>query len=356
MEIRFHPEIYPYYEAYAALGLLLEGTTTEGWKEPLLAAGLDEEADRLYDGRLALLHRVQEKTIPLEELVMALLKSGGGEGKDLHGAELMAREAIPHRLDQLTRILADQDEARRQYRIAEQLADTLDASGPVPEDTLQFMTLLEKSGLESESKYHLLWLYHHSLEAAEALERVLSAGAQALGDGLAVFAPEMSQAMAQLEAQVDLHAYLERETGVTIPREMDIDVYPSILLMGAAFILDEPQGPLRVIWGTGFLESRRLHHLARTRIVDCGEALRVLAEKTKFEILLALRQAPRYGNEVAELLGLRPATVSHHMGELLRHGLITVTPKQNRVYYSLRPEKIRQVLNEVGDLFTEKEE
>ena len=68
MEIRFHPEIYPYYEAYAALGLLLEGTTTEGWKEPLLAAGLDEEADRLYDGRPAPLHRVQEKAIPQEEL------------------------------------------------------------------------------------------------------------------------------------------------------------------------------------------------------------------------------------------------------------------------------------------------
>jgi DNA-binding transcriptional ArsR family regulator len=354
MEIRFHPEVLPYYEAYVALGLLLEGTTHQGWKAPLLAAGLEEEADRLYDGRLALLQRVQEEAFPLEEVAAALLRSGGGTGQDLYSAGLLACEAIPHRLEQLTQMLAGQEDSQRQRMIAEQLADLLDAPEPVPEDTLQFMTLLEKAGLDSENKYHLLWLYHHSLEAARALEGALCAGAQALHGGLASFAPEVSRAMAELEAQPDLHAYLERETGVTVPREMDIDVYPSILLMGAVFSLEAPQGPLRVTWGIDFLESRRLHHLAKTKTVDCGEALRVLAEKTKFEILLALRERPRYGSEVAELLDLRPATVSHHMGELLKHGLITVTPKQNRIYYSLRPERIRQVLGEVGDLFGEK--
>lgn len=351
MNIRFHKEILPYYEAYVALEVLLGGAKHLEWKAPLLAAGLQEEAARLYDGRLELLCRVQEKAWPPKEAAAALLTSGDGSMQGLYSAELLAAEAIPHRLEQLARLLGEREEAQRQRMISERLADALDAPLPAPQDTPQLMALLEEAGLESEQKYHLLWLYHHSLEAAQALEGALAAAARALGEGLASFAPRAEQALDALKAQPDLHAYLERETGVTIPRELDIDVYPSVLLMGASFTLDESQESLRLAWGIDYLESRQLRQLAKTKTVNCGEALRVLSEKTKFEILLALREGSRYGSEVAELLGLRPATVSHHMGELLRHGLVSVKPEQNRIYYSLRPERIREVLEQAGELF-----
>ena len=135
---------------------------------------------------------------------------------------------------------------------------------------------------------------------------------------------------------------------MTIPRDLEIDVYPCALLLGASFTLDGPPGALRIAWGIDYLESRRLRQMAKTRTADCGEALRVLSEKTKFEILLALREAPRYGCVVADLLGLRPDTVSHHMGELLRHGLVTVEPRQNRVYYTLHRERLKEVLAQAG--------
>lgn len=350
MSIRFHRELLPHYEAYVALEILLNGARHKEWKAPLLAAGLEAETARLYDGRLALLDQVREKAWPVGE-VAALLTSGDETIQSLCGAELLAGDAIPHRLGELARLLELRQEAQRQRMVSERLAEALDLGEPIPQDTPQLMALLEKTGLESRQKYHLLWLYHHTLEAAQALQGALSAAARVLEGDLTAFAPRARQAMDALQAQPDLHAYLEKEIGVTIPRDLEIDVYPCALLLGASFTLDGPPGALRIAWGIDYLESRRLRQMAKTRTADCGEALRVLSEKTKFEILLALREAPRYGSEVAELLGLRPATVSHHMGELLRHGLVTVQPRQNRVYYTLHRERLKEVLAQAGELF-----
>lgn len=353
MSICFHRELLPHYEAYVALETLLNGAKHESWKAPLLAAGMEEEAARLYDGRLEMLRQVREKAWPPPEAA-ALLTSGEAAIQGLYGAALLAADAIPHRLDRLAPLLEQRGEAERQRMIGERLAEALDLRRPAPRDTPQLMALLEETGLEDRHKYRLLWLYHHTLEAAQALQGALSSAARALKEGLASFAPRARQAMDDLQAQPDLHAYLEKEIGVTIPRNLEIEVYPCVLLQGASLTLDDPQGALRIAWGVDYLESRRLNRLAKTKTADCGDALRALSEKTKFEILLALREGPRYGSEVAELLGLRPATVSHHMGELLRHGLVTVEPRQNRVYYSLCREQIREALAEAGELFAQK--
>ncbi len=52
------------------------------------------------------------------------------------------------------------------------------------------------------------------------------------------------------------------------------------------------------------------------------ETLKCLGENRKYEIILSLLESPCNGKELAKRLGITPATISHHMGSLVRAGLI----------------------------------
>ena len=61
--------------------------------------------------------------------------------------------------------------------------------------------------------------------------------------------------------------------------------------------------------------------------------LKLLGDKSKFEILCLLKSHGRYNLEIAEELQLTPATASHHMSMLLSNHMVTVEKKDGRVYY-----------------------
>jgi DNA-binding transcriptional ArsR family regulator len=69
-----------------------------------------------------------------------------------------------------------------------------------------------------------------------------------------------------------------------------------------------------------------------TRIVA---ALKALAEPNRLRAVAAIAERPRTGTELCELLGLRAATISHHMARLESAGIIRVTREGQRRRYSL---------------------
>lgn len=88
---------------------------------------------------------------------------------------------------------------------------------------------------------------------------------------------------------------------------------------------------------------------------------RALASRPRREILRILgTQAGAddsrcCGDEVcacvfAERLGLKAPTVTHHMKALLDAGLVTAEKRGLWVYYRLRPDALRDVVRELGDL------
>ena len=57
------------------------------------------------------------------------------------------------------------------------------------------------------------------------------------------------------------------------------------------------------------------------------QILKLLGDKSKFEILCLLKAHGRYNLEIAEELHLTPATASHHMSMLLSSHMVTVEKK-----------------------------
>ena len=74
------------------------------------------------------------------------------------------------------------------------------------------------------------------------------------------------------------------------------------------------------------------------------EVLKVLSDKSKFEILSYIRDKRAYGSELAKHMGLTTATISHHMGALFDCGLVEMERENNRMFYREKKETMEQVL------------
>ena len=74
-------------------------------------------------------------------------------------------------------------------------------------------------------------------------------------------------------------------------------------------------------------------------------ALKLLSDKSRFEIMRYIHSHNAYGNEIAEHLGLTTATVSHHMSALLEANLICLEQKNGKIYYHINKDTLSQYIN-----------
>ena len=74
------------------------------------------------------------------------------------------------------------------------------------------------------------------------------------------------------------------------------------------------------------------------------DVYRLLADPARWTLIQLLVAAPRYGQELAELLGLSIATVSHHMNGLKKLDLVDIRRDEHRLYYHLRTDRLRALL------------
>jgi DNA-binding transcriptional ArsR family regulator len=74
------------------------------------------------------------------------------------------------------------------------------------------------------------------------------------------------------------------------------------------------------------------------------DVYRLLADPARWTLIQLLVAAPRYGQELAELLGLSIATVSHHLSGLKKLDLVDIRRDEHRLYYHLRTDRLRALL------------
>lgn len=81
---------------------------------------------------------------------------------------------------------------------------------------------------------------------------------------------------------------------------------------------------------------------AQKLLLDVAKAL---GDQSRLDILRMLHEKPRYNREIAEALGLSPATVMHHTDLLLQCRLVSVCPgskNQKRTYFQLETAQLQR--------------
>jgi ArsR family transcriptional regulator len=78
-----------------------------------------------------------------------------------------------------------------------------------------------------------------------------------------------------------------------------------------------------------------------------AELLKALGHPVRLLILNLLDMKPRHGEELAAILGLQPATISHHLAKLSGVGLLTSKKDQYYQTYSLIGEVLNKPLSDI---------
>ena len=75
-----------------------------------------------------------------------------------------------------------------------------------------------------------------------------------------------------------------------------------------------------------------------------SQTLKALADPVRRGILEMLKHGPKAAGEIAQAFELTPATVSYHLSQLKKAGLLIEEKQKNYIYYSLDVTVFEEIL------------
>lgn len=153
----------------------------------------------------------------------------------------------------------------------------------------------------------------------------------------------------ELEENEPLGGLYENLTAMVgyLSNTTDIVLFPTMAGCRSVSFCDQREGSNVVIYGVGTF--RRL--LADTSISDetlCSN-LKLLSDKSKFDILRFISKEKAYGAQIAAELKLSTPTISYHMQALLCAQMVTFEKDNNRLYYRVNESYVREFLKQVEE-------
>ncbi len=194
---------------------------------------------------------------------------------------------------------------------------------------------LESSGLSDQIKWQILALLQ---QPRQRLAQV----AQAVLDNI----PAYDYAHAKVKTELDiLIASLEERLKngtpaafMRLPQKLDpkAEIVPSLAFPLALLVTE------KVSFCGVLLDELLADEYSSFAKAEALFAAKALSDSSKLEILFALREQSLYNLELANKVGLTPATVSHHMNLLLAAGFVSIEKRDGKGYYTLAPDGFKR--------------
>ena len=181
--------------------------------------------------------------------------------------------------------------------------------------------------------------------------RILDQAEALLLEKIALLEPYAASMLAQWNALPNEDAFFDRLAveGIRLdcPRA---DVYPMVMQFTMISVHSNAVSAQQfgeeecanITYGIYVDEFTRCARTGKTDLESIANLLRALDDKKRLQILLALRERPLYGQELAVLTELSPGTVSHHMSELAGNGLVTIEKQGVKLLYHLNEARLRE--------------
>jgi hypothetical protein len=77
---------------------------------------------------------------------------------------------------------------------------------------------------------------------------------------------------------------------------------------------------------------------------------KTLGDETRLKIIALLRSGPLHGQAISGKLGLKPPTITHHIGKLKEVGLVKERREKNTVYFYFIESELERSLNVTKDI------
>lgn len=201
--------------------------------------------------------------------------------------------------------------------------------------TDKFITFLDECDYSDSEKWLLLQLYCQPKKIFAKFIALVNANIPAYEKAILAIDTERSQFIESYLDSINeqkLIAYKNLVEGVN----EDVAVFPCMIFPETLMLLKG-----RLYYGVLLdVIPLRDHSPEETRAF-LQMRLKALADTSKLQIMQLLKEGEKYNLEIAEHLGITPATTSHHMNVLLATGLIGINKQQGKVYYHLEQDVIK---------------
>lgn len=155
----------------------------------------------------------------------------------------------------------------------------------------------------------------------------------------------------ELEA-MGCEAFLRKTTSLVISENACYSLRPFIFGLDTNLTLEQSPNSREVVVHCAVMINylQQLFISAKAPEVRLYDAIHLLGDRTRFDILCYLRDHPAYGSEISERLGLARNTIYHHMSKLLNADLVSCTVDGNRVCYVTNKDRMSNLLAQLHHL------
>lgn len=245
-------------------------------------------------------------------------------------------------LDKLRRLSAEQ--LAGHLAISLELTDESQPGDGMGSD--EFTTQVLALSIPAESKVAILDLFHQPKPVIEQAAGYLNQAIALLRKNQAVLDTLCAPFSAELK-ETGVEGFLTRTSSLQCSPELSYEVHPFVFGMDtnlAVTVLSESED---VQMYCGILRRALQEALSTCRGAeeDVYQAIKLLGDRTRFDILCYLRNREAYGQELAAQFGLSRNTIHHHMSKLLAARLVKCKVDGNRVYYTIDRDSISDLLN-----------
>lgn len=188
-------------------------------------------------------------------------------------------------------------------------------------------------------------------EYESRVNRLLDQAEALIREKASLLAPYAEKALADWNALPNEDAFFDQLALEGIRLDCPhADVYPIVMqfttiylhsnILSAQYLGKEETTIIQ--YGVLVDEFTRTERTGKTDLESIANLLRALDDKKRLQILVALRERPLYGQELATVTELSPGTVSHHMGELVGSGLVKIEKQGVKLLYSISEPRFRE--------------
>ncbi|MGL6198268.1 MAG: ArsR/SmtB family transcription factor [Lachnospiraceae bacterium] len=207
-------------------------------------------------------------------------------------------------------------------------------------DETTVISALEEEEISDESKWKIMLLHKHAKQQLTDIAAAVKENIPAYEKARGKVEKKLKILMKQFEENINNP---EKNRIFTLPEKFipDGEIVPTL-----AF-------PMSVIVNTstcfyGLMSNEIwMGQNAEFTPKELLVGAKALSDKSKIETLIGLKEKPMYNYEIAEQVGLTPATVSHHMNTLLAAGFVELGKAEGKGCYTLNAEGIERYLKGV---------
>ena len=224
-----------------------------------------------------------------------------------------------------------------------------DAGETVPE----LVDQLEQIPIEEQYRWKIYKILCRFPEAFQELSEHLYPVALRMEAAMESFLPLAQESYDHWEQYFQSHSFpdlLEQLTNQEVEAD-GLDTYINLSMLAANDMIYtygtlEGKDFRQVYIGVLINESFRVDRVQMTDEAICN-LLKVISDRSKFEILRRISRSSSYCQELAREMNLTTATISRHMGLLLDAGLVRARRGENRIYYDLNRDAVTNLCDVV---------